>query len=424
MNRKEFLRNSSAVMIPALLNGFSIKAFGHEQVLNTALQSLTDTDHVLVIVQLFGGNDGLNTVIPVSSYRNYFNARKNIAIAENKILPLTGIKEVGLHPALSGFRDLYNEGKLAILQSVGYKSPNFSHFRSSDIWMSGSDADQIIDTGWAGRYLNQQYPAYPTGFPNAAMEAPLAIQIGTATSFIFQGNRSPMAVNIGDPQHIFGISNGFADPAPNTKGGEKLNFVREIAQRSQSYSRIIKTAADNVSKQADYPDNNILATQLKTVARLIKGGLKTKIYMVGFDGFDTHAQQVTAGDTSSGRHADLLKIAGDAINAFQKDLEFLNIDKQVVGMTFSEFGRRISSNDSLGTDHGAAAPLFVFGSAVKGNIYGKNPEIPEKVTNDDNIPMQMDFRQVYSTLLQGWMNVPKTEFAKILYKDYGPLEIF
>ncbi len=410
------------VLLPALVNGFPVKALAHEHILSNILErSYAETDKVLVIVQLFGGNDGLNTLIPLDQYHNYFNARRNLAIDENKVLPITGTNKTGFHPSLTGFRDLFNEGKLSILQSVGYPQPDLSHFRSTDIWMSGADAHESLNSGWAGRYLNQEYPLYPQEYPNPQMKDPLAIQIGTSTSFVFQGSKTPMAVNIADPQNVYNLGNTFTDPAPKTKAGEELKFVRFVAQQSQSYSHVIKKAADTVTKQSAYPDQNKLAQQLKIVARLIKGGLKTKIYLVSFDGFDTHAQQVNAGNTSTGMHADLLKTTGDAIKAFQDDLEFLNIDKRVIGMTFSEFGRRIISNDSLGTDHGAAAPLFVFGEGVEGEIFGQNPLIKEVVTNEDNIPMQIDFRQVYATLLRDWMSVPSSFLNNILYKEYTSL---
>lgn len=424
MKRRKFITNTSAVILPALLNGFSVKIMGRENIFSSLLNYADeDSDRVLVLVQLFGGNDGLNTVIPIDNYSNYYKARKNIAIAENKILPVAGTKTFGFHPVLSGFRDLYNDGKLAILQSVGYPSPNYSHFRSSDIWMSGSDATQSLNTGWAGRYLNHLHPQYPDGYPNEKVQDPLAIQIGTATSFVFQGNKSPMAVNIADPENVYNLLNGFTDRAPQTNGGRQLDFIRLVAQQSQAYSQVIKKAAGRVTSQTEYPGNNSLAAQLKIIARLIKSGLKTKIYLASFDGFDTHAQQVNSIDTSTGRHADLLKTVGDAIKAFQNDLEFLQIQDRVIGMTFSEFGRRIASNDSLGTDHGAAAPLFVFGTKLRGNIYGISPEIPGNATHEDNLAMQTDFRKVYSTLLGDWMQVSKPELIQMLYKDYGTIPI-
>jgi uncharacterized protein (DUF1501 family) len=423
MKRRKFIANTSAIVLPALLNGFSAKVLGQENIFSSLLGfSGTETDRVLVIIQLFGGNDGLNTVIPITQYENYYKARTNLAIAEKKILSVKGDTSFGFHPSLTGFRELFDEGRLAILQSVGYPSPNFSHFRSSDIWMSGSGATQSVSTGWAGRYLSQLHPKYPDGFPNEQVQDPLAIQIGSATSFLFQGNKSPMAVNIADPGNVYNLLNGFTDAPPQTNGGRQLDFIRLVAQQSQAYSQVIKKAADRVTLQAEYPVNNSLAAQLKIIARLIKSGLKTKIYLASFDGFDTHAQQVNPGDTSTGRHADLLKTVGDAIKAFQGDLDFLQIQDRVLGMTFSEFGRRIASNDSLGTDHGAAAPLFIFGPNVKGGVYGQGPEIPANVTHDDNLVMQTDFRAVYASVLSNWMKVPKHDVSNLLFKDFESLQ--
>ena len=415
MKRRNFLKQGSAIVLPALLNGFTIKAFSRDSFLNSMLRYADPaSERVLVVIQLFGGNDGLNTIIPLHCYNNYFNARKNLAIPENKILPVQGINSLGWHPALSGFRDLYNDGKLAALQSVGYPSPNFSHFRSSDIWMSAADAMQTLNTGWAGRYLNHLYPEYPEVYPNDAMPDPVAVQVGNATSFMFQGERSPMAINVADPDNIFNLTNGFTDVAPRTNGGKQLDFVRVVAEKTQVYSQVIKQVAGKVKQQAIYPANNELANQLKIVARLIGGGLKTKLYLVSFDGFDTHAQQANANDTTTGRHADLLKTIGDAISAFQSDLEYLRIHERVMGVTFSEFGRRIASNDSLGTDHGAAAPMFVFGAGVKGGMYGKAPVIAEKITHEDNLAMDIDFRSVYASLLKDWMQVPASGVGQVL----------
>jgi uncharacterized protein (DUF1501 family) len=424
MNRRKFIQNSSALTIPVLLNGMMVKALGGQHILSSILQHANvETDKVLVLVQLFGGNDGLNTLVPLDNYSKYVNARKNIAIAENKTLLLTGISTSGFHPALTGLRDLYNEGKLSILQSVGYPMPNFSHFRSSDIWLSGSNADETLHTGWMGRYLSKQYPDYPVNYPNNISPHPLAIQIGTATSFALQGNKAPMGINVADPNNIHNIANGFSDIVNESFGGKELSFIRQVAQQSQAYGQVLKQAAAKVTQQSAYPVGNSLASQLKTVAALIKSGLQTKVYLVSFDGFDTHAQQVNANDSSTGRHADLLKITGDAIKAFQDDLKFLSIEDRVTGMTFSEFGRRIVSNESLGTDHGTAAPLFVFGKKVKAGIIGANPTIPDNVTTEDNLEMKIDFRAVYASILKDWMNVSATDMNSVLYKEFQHIPI-
>lgn len=424
MKRRDFLRNTvPATILPALFSGFGVKALGTAGIFNSLLANPDGSDHVLVLVQMFGGNDGLNTVLPLDIYSNYYNARSNIAIPENKILKLSGTLKTGLHPSLTGLRDIYNEGKLAILQSVGYPTPNYSHFRASDIWESGADSTQTLNTGWAGRYLQYKYPDFPVGYPNASMTDPLAIQIGSASSFALQGSITPMAINIQDPSNVFNLTNSFTDAAPAGKAGKELNFIRLLAQQTQAYSQVVSAASNAVSQQAAYPADNNLAEQLKIVARLIKGGLKTKIYMVSIDGFDTHADQVVEGNTSTGNHALLLKQLGDAIKAFQNDLKFLNIDNRVTGMTFSEFGRRIKSNSSNGSDHGSAAPLFVFGNLVQPGILGDSPSIPVSLTDDDNIPMQIDFRSVYSSLLQDWMCVPPQDLNGLLYRNYQALPL-
>src|ERR1700730_8285239 len=184
MKRRDFLRSSipTATILPAIVNGYSVKAFSSNSPLFSLLGASGETDHALVIVQLSGGNDGLNMVIPIEYYGNYFNARSNIAIPQNKVLPLSGTHKTGLHPAMTGLQTMYNEGQLAVVQAVGYPSPNFSHFRATDIWMSASDSNQNLISGWAGRYLDVEYPNFPNGFPNAGMPDPLAIQIGSITS--------------------------------------------------------------------------------------------------------------------------------------------------------------------------------------------------------------------------------------------------
>jgi uncharacterized protein (DUF1501 family) len=371
------------------------------------MQQASNNDHVLVIVQLSGGNDGLNMVIPISNYNLYYNARTNIAIPENKILKLNGVAETGIHPAMTGLQSLFNDGKAKIIQAVGYPQPNFSHFRATDIWMTSSNSNQEIYTGWAGRYLNYEYPNYPNGFPNTSMPDPLAIQIGSTSSLTFQGPQVNMGMSITNPSSFYNMINGTSDPVPNNNAGKELSYIRSVAQQTQQYGATIRNAAAAVTQQVTYPTPNSLADQLKIVARLIKGGLKTKIYMVSFGGFDTHSVQVNSTDTTTGSHATLLQRVSDAIKAFQDDLKFLGIEDKVMGMTFSEFGRRVKSNSSIGTDHGAAAPSFLFGSKVSGGMLGVNPTIPTAASVNDNIPMQYDFRSIYATVLEKWFCIPK-----------------
>jgi uncharacterized protein (DUF1501 family) len=406
MKRKDFLLNAipAAAILPEVINGYSVKAFNSNSPLVQALmRGTTLTDHVLVIIQLSGGNDGLNMVIPTgAAYANYFNARSNVAIPENRVLSIGGVTGTGIHTAMTGLQSLFSEGKAKVIQAVGYPQPNFSHFRATDIWMSGSNSSQEVYSGWAGRYLNYEYPNFPTGYPNTDSPDPLAIQIGSTTSLTLQGPTVNMGMSITNPTTFYNLVSGTTDPAPNTPAGKELKFIRQVNQQTQKYSTVIKAAAAAVPVQGTYPANNSLADQLKIVARLVKGGLKTRVYMVSFGGFDTHSVQAVGTDTTTGTHATLLGRVSAAIKAFQDDIKNLGVEDRVIGMTFSEFGRRIKSNSSVGTDHGAAAPMFLFGSKIDPGMLGVNPTIPANASVNDNIPMQYDFRSIYSTILEKW----------------------
>ncbi len=425
MKRRDFLRRTvPATLLPSLLNGFSFKAFAGSPLMQ-ALTSAVVNDHALVLVQMNGGNDGLNTVIPLDQYTNLALARSNVLIPDTQVLALNGYTATGLHPSMTGMQQLFNNGKLNIIQGVSYPSPNFSHFRATDIWLTAADSNQVLATGWGGRYLNYEYPNFPTGYPNTTMPDPLAIQIGSTVSMALQGPTSSMGMAISDPTSFYNLINGVQDPAPNTNAGKELTFIRQVAQLSTQYSSVILSAANNITQQSTmYPaaGTNSLADQLKIVARLIAGGLKTKIYMVNLGGFDTHSDQVDT-TTTTGEHADLLSKLSTAITAFMDDLAYLNIENRVLGMTFSEFGRRIKSNSSLGTDHGAAAPMFLFGKDVQSGILGGNPIINPVVTVNDNLPMQYDFRSVYASILQDWFCVPSTDLNSILLQNFQTLPL-
>ncbi len=424
MKRRDFLRKSvpAGVLLPSLVSGFSFRAFSADSsIMQSLLLPVTETDHVFVIIQLNGGNDGLNMVVPIENFSNYANARSNIYIPENKVLKLNG--KVGLHPAMTGLGAMYNNGQLKVVQSVGYPQPSFSHFRATDIWMSASESNNVVNSGWAGRYLNYEYPNFPNGYPNSTMTDPLAIQIGSSTSLTLQGPAVSMGMSISNSSNFYNLINGIQDPAPDTPAGKELKFIRLVAQQTQQYATVIKAAATKTVQQVSYPINNSLGDQLKIVARLISGGLKTRIYMVNYGGFDTHSVQVNSTDTTTGSHANLLKNVSDAIRAFQDDLKFLGADDRVVGMTFSEFGRRIKSNGSTGTDHGSAAPLFVFGKNVLGGVLGDTPILPANASFNDNVPFQYDFRSVYSTILANWLCVNDLDLQQIMLKNFQVLPL-
>lgn len=411
----------AGVALPTIFNGFGIKAYGSSPAESFINALTTDTDHVLVIIQMTGGNDGLNTVIPLDQYDKLANLRQEVILPENKMLKITD--KVALHPSLSGMRDLFDNGRLQIVQSVGYPDFNYSHFRATDIWMSGADSDEYLSSGWAGRYLNYEYPNYPTNYPNADVPHPLAVEIGYSMSMTLMGPQTSMAYVIPDANSFYNLLAGIPDPVPNTPSGEQLAYVRSIAGQSRAYNAVVVDALNAVSQQVTYPDTP-LAESLKIISRLIAGGLQTRLYIVSIDGFDTHAEQVDNNDHSIGIHADLLSQVSDAVKSFCDDLDFLGTAGRVTGITTSEFGRRIVSNSSRGTDHGAAAPMFVFGKHVKGGILGNNPDIPVNATEADNIDMQFDFRSIYGTVLKDWFCVPENDVPGILLHNLPYINLF
>lgn len=424
MKRREFIKTVAPIsLLPFALNGQPIRAYG--KLLGVNAQDFTETDKVLVLVQLNGGNDGLNTVIPLDQYSNLTAARPDVIIDEKKVLKLEGVSATGLHPAMSKLQNLYNDGKIHIVQNVGYPNQNFSHFRSTDIWLTGSDSDEVLTSGWVGRYLAEEWPNYPEGFPNEDMEDPLAIQIGSLVSPVCQGPAVNMGLAISNPTNFYQLLSGDFGETPDTWAGKELSYVRTVAHQTNEYALKVKDAAESASNlSTKYPAGNSLANQLKIVAQLIAGGLKTRVYVVSIGGFDTHAYQVdaTAGH-ETGSHANLLQNVSEAIDAFQDDLELLKIDHRVLGMTFSEFGRRIVSNGSLGTDHGSAAPLFLFGSKVKAGITGSNPIIPSNASVNDNLEMKVDFRTIYSSVLQNWFCLNKETADSVLLQSFTPLDV-
>jgi uncharacterized protein (DUF1501 family) len=423
MKRRQFLRNAipASAIFPSLVNGFTVKAFGAAGFFES-LAGAADNDHVFVIIQLSGGNDGLNTLVPISNYGDYLNLRQNIAIPEGKVLSLNGYAKAGLHPSMTGMQNMYNQDQLAILYSVGYPEPDESHFRSTDIWLTGADSNQYLTTGWTGRFLSTTYENFPVGYPNASMPDPLAIQIGSMISTVFMGPGGFTAMAAPTDLDFYGLINATTDPAPNSPMGTELTYLRTVARQTNKYADQIVSAAQKAGAQSAYPDS-YLAAQLKTVSKLISGGLKTKVYMVSMGGFDTHGSQVQAGNTIAGNHANLLKDVSDAISAFQADLTQLGLDKRVIGMTFSEFGRRIMSNGSAGTDHGAAQPVFLFGEPVKKGVLGNPPDLPSSLDASSVLPMQYDFRSVYASVLRDWFCVDPNDITTILYKNYQYLPL-
>ena len=315
-----------------------------------------------------------------------------------------------------------SNGKANIIQDVGYPNPNFSHFRATDIWNTAADSKEYLESGWTGRYLSLRHPNFPEAYPNSKYPDPLAIQIGSLINPSLQGPLFGMGLSINDTSNFYQLLENKTETLPNTLAGKELGYLRQISKQTNLYSDTIKNAALKVTNQKTYP-NLSLANQLKIVARLIAGGLKTKIYYVNIGGFDTHSNQVDATDTTKGNHANLLANLSDSIKAFQDDLQFLGISDKVLGMTYSEFGRRVKSNGSVGTDHGAAAPMFMFGEKVNPVYLGKPTTISGSVKTDENSPMQHDFRSVYASILKYWFCASDTELKDVMLRNFQELPV-
>lgn len=426
MERRKFLKNSIAACASTLLlESISKKAFGQSGMLD-ALRSATN-DKVLVFVQLNGGNDGLNTILPLDQYTNLSAARSNILIPDTKALALSGLSATGFHPAMSGMKELFDSKYLSFVQGVSYPTPDFSHFRATDIWLTGANYNQYLTNGVVGRYLEQEFPGFPSGYPNAAMPDPLAIQIGSNMSLLFQGTTSSMGMTLSNLTTFLNIVSGNVDPVPNTPAGHELKFLRKVSQQTAAFNNSVKNAGiaapTNLSTKYPGTPDNSLGDQLKIVARLIKGGLKTKVYLVNLGGFDTHAAQ-TGSDTTTGAHATLLNRLSAAIAGFQDDCIKMGIQDRVTGLVFSEFGRRIKSNASGGTDHGSAAPVILFGTELVGGMYGTNPIINNSVTTSSNVPMQFDFRSIYYSIMKDWFELSDTALNTTMLATYPYMKLF
>jgi uncharacterized protein (DUF1501 family) len=390
------------------MGGIQMKAFSA----NPFKINLEESDgKILIILQLMGGNDGLNTTIPIEDSK-YYNARKTVNIKKEEALKLN--TTLGLHPSLVGLKNLYDNNKLSIIQNVGYAQPDRSHFRSTDIWLSASDSKQQIFDGWIARYLESQHLEYPANLP----AEPMAIQLGSVESMLLQGKYGSLGTVFEDPNLFYQLISGSKvdnDPPPNTVAGEELRFLRQVATASIQYSESIKAKADLGKNSITYPNTN-LGRQLSIVAKLIAGGLGTTVYLTTLGGFDTHANQLTA-------HANLLKQVSEAISIFQKDIENLGLADKITLVTISEFGRRLTENGTSGTDHGTAAPIFVIGNTVKGGIIGANPNLSALDSSGD-FKFEFDFRQIYSTILQDHFGIKNDQSKEILFRDFTKLPIF
>jgi uncharacterized protein (DUF1501 family) len=402
--RREFLRMSGG--------GIGLLAFSHFAPSFLVQSTLAATPRpekdrsILVLVQLAGGNDGLNTVIPFED-ANYYRLRPNLGIAKDQVLRVN--ETLGLHPACAAMHALIKDGKLGIVQNVGYPNPNRSHFRSTEIWESASDSNATVSTGWIGRFLDNTCAGAP-----ALDNDPLAVHLSGEVPQTFLADHT---------HETFGLNPALINRRENQQNREFLeklvqhhdahdhgnaSFLKQTMMDALVTEKRVQKVLGAYQPASAYPGNQF-AQSLRNVAALISAGLSTRVYFVSLGGFDTHSNQLNT-------HQNLMRTLSDGLAAFQKDLEAHRLDDQVVTMTFSEFGRRPMENESKGTDHGTAAPLFVMGSKIKGGLHGTPPSLD--LRRNEDLTFSTDFRQVYATVLDRWFACPTDQ---VLGKTYQPL---
>ena len=423
VTRRDFLRTS---VLGAALSWtvpvFIERTFSalNAEAAESSLHVATGKDHpILVVLQLAGGNDGLNAVVPYVDDA-YYRARPTIGIAKDKVINLNG--HIGFNPALAPFKALFDEGHLALFQGVGYPNPNRSHFRSTEIWQTASDSSKIIRTGWLGRYFDN----YCSGegatvgvmlggqLPQAfTSENPTGITLspGSRLGFAKETDASEQALfnqlNGIDHDTVSGASIGELS-GPNGSGMTAIEYLQRTALDAQIGTDKIAEVLRRVKPEATYPKTH-LGNSLSLISRLIAGGLPTRVYYASQGGYDTHNAQENS-------HNRLLGDLANAVSAFCQDLKSKGIFDRVMTITFSEFGRRVAENASKGTDHGTAAPMFISGGAIKPGIYGRPPSLEQLDAGD--LIYNVDFRSVYSTILNQWLKAPA---SKVLGHDFSSL---
>lgn len=408
MNRRSFLRRSALLAtVPMTVGGLPVRLMALDQRAIELGLSAAGTDRVLVVIQLEGGNDGLNTVIPVED-AEYYTLRPALAVAKDDALPLNGEPLLRLHPAMSGVQRHFNEGWLAVVENLGYPNPTGSHFSGTEIWNTASrgPTTQSLGTGWLGRWLKRDFPTYPDTLP----EHPPAIEIGPTSSSLFSIPGGTIAMSIADPEEFYTLVNGgpnVTDGSPlDNAAGREWSFIDGINRQARTYADAVRDASRRASNQATYSADNPLAAQLAIVARLVAGGLGTQVYKCTLRGFDTHGSQLQ-------NHPKLLGWLSDAVASFQDDLLALGVADRVVGMTYSEFGRRVFDNGG-GTDHGTAAPHFVFGGRINGGVvHGGVPDIAGR-DSFGNLVHRVTFQCFYASILAPHFGLDESAIAEIL----------
>jgi len=396
IKRKKFIQIGSlataSLMLPKFLKALESNAL------------VPSGNKVVVVLQLSGGNDGLNTVIPV---RNdiYYKLRPSLSIRKGQTAELTD--EVSLHPSLTAFKALYDEGNLAILNNVGYPNPDRSHFRSMDIWHSASKSNEYWNTGWVGRYLDAQC--------NGCARPTQALEVDDVLSLALKGERNN-AIAVQNPQRLYGIANEkyFKDILKNHNGEhydeQPVEYLyKTLAQTLSSADYIFKQSRLHPTG-ATYP-NTELGAGLKTIASLIFSEINTKVYYISLGSFDTHVGQ-------DNQQSKLFAQMNDAVKAFTDDLKKNGRMDDVLLFTFSEFGRRVAQNASNGTDHGTANNMFLIsGGLKKKGVLNAMPDLAD--LNEGDLKFKIDFKDVYATILNKWLNA---DANKILGASYGMLD--
>jgi uncharacterized protein (DUF1501 family) len=436
MQRRNFLKISG--LTPLVVNGFSMRPFANRRMARVLADCGDVEERVLILIQLKGGNDGLNTIIPIDQYDVYANLRPTIRIPQNAYVNLDSTlpqaDQVALHPALLPVKQLYEDGRATLVQAVGYQLMNQSHFQGTDLWWSGGDgtpANNNIGSGWMGRALQGFFPDV-TGAPTADMPDPLGIQVGDPSPALgfHTETEHQNAINLSgqDPAGFYSlvqtIGGAPLTAVPASEYGGELDFIMGVEQSVNLYAQRISAVfnAGSNSPTVTYPEDRF-ANQLRTIARLIKGGCKTKIYTCQIGGFDTHSGQVGTDDVTTGEHAELLTSLARGIEAFLNDLEALGLADQVVACTFSEFGRCAAENGSSGTDHGTLAPMLLFGKNVKPGVNGTNVNL-SNLTNDNQLQgMQFDYRQVFTSLLQDWLGASGAILEQTMFDGYAKVPL-
>ena len=405
------MTSSRRRFLQQLAGGSAVMALGAKAPAFLAMAAAADvapqSDAILVVVQLTGGNDGLNTVIP---YRDdeYYRARPKLAIPAEDVVRIDD--QFGWHPAARGLADLLQAGKLAVVQGVGYPEPNRSHFESMDVWHTCSRKGSPRTTGWLGRFLDTMKPASGRDAPAihvGAEKQPLAL---AADAVRVPSLASPAEFRLESDDQRLGdlIAEVPSHDAPPADA--LLGYLTSSTTSAFAASKRITAALGSDDSPVKYPETE-LAARLKTIAQLIDAGLSTRIYYVELDGFDTHSQQAAA-------HAALLRQYAGAMSAFMEDVAHRGHGDRILTASFSEFGRRVAENASAGTDHGAAAPVFLCGAHLRPGLIGEHPSLVD--LEDGDLKHLIDFRQVYAALLERWLGAAS---SPILGGQFEPVEM-